>query len=105
MTSCHFLGWGFCFAKPQALVTAGLHAGLKHPHPCGFSPYGVFAAQKLLALETAGLLPAHPVIFGLGVFAEQKPRKGTPLYFLSHSKIQITGWRKYVRRNSFDFGT
>jgi hypothetical protein len=53
-----FLGLGFCSAKPQEMETAGLHAGLKQRHPCRFSPFGVFAAQKLQELETADILSA-----------------------------------------------
>jgi hypothetical protein len=53
-----FLGMGFCEAKPQEMVTAGIHAGLKQWPPCRFSPFGVFATQKLQALETADILSA-----------------------------------------------
>jgi hypothetical protein len=70
MASCHFLGWGFSLRKnPQEMETAGIHAG----HPCRFFAFRS-APRKLQGMVTAGILPAHPVIFGLGVFAEQNPR-------------------------------
>jgi hypothetical protein len=50
-------------------------AGIHAGHPCGFSPFEVCASRKLQELVTAGILPAHPVIFGLGVFAQQKPQE------------------------------
>jgi hypothetical protein len=33
----------------------------RHPvgHPCRFSPFGVFAAQKLQGMVTAGILPTQ----------------------------------------------
>jgi hypothetical protein len=64
----------FAERKPRGLETASIHAG----HPCGFSPFGVYAPRKLQGMEPAGIHAGlkqwHPVIFGHGVFAQQKPR-------------------------------
>jgi hypothetical protein len=50
-------------------------ARAKKRPPAVLSPYGVFATQKLQAMETADILSAIYVIFGLGVFAARKPRE------------------------------
>jgi hypothetical protein len=42
------------------METAGIHAGLKQRPPAVFSPFGVFAPQKLLDWKQPATMPAHP---------------------------------------------
>jgi hypothetical protein len=54
-----FFGLGvFAAQKPQEMETAGIHAGLKQRPPAVFSPFGVFAAQKLLGWKQPASMPA-----------------------------------------------
>jgi hypothetical protein len=43
---CGFWTWGFCFAKPQEMETAGLRAGLKQRPPAVFRLSGFGAPRR-----------------------------------------------------------
>jgi hypothetical protein len=94
MASCHFLGMGFCFAKPQEMVTADILSAIH----AVFSPFGVFATQKLQEIETAGIhagLKQRPpcrffAFRGPGVSRSETPKnqKAQPFWFGIHAGLK-----------------
>jgi hypothetical protein len=86
-----FLGLRFCFAKPQGIETAGIRAGLKHPHPCGCSPSEFARSANSQGLDTAGIHAGHPAIFGLGVLLRKTPRNRNSRPPCRH-EVTASGW-------------
>jgi hypothetical protein len=55
MTSCHFWAWGFASQNPKDMETAGILPASSNGIRAVFSPFGVFASQKLQGMVTAGI--------------------------------------------------